>query len=99
VSVEPREEVVSVEGPSSRELYYCRKNIYEMLLKAGDKGVTLHEIMESISYSPETIRKSLNRLEREGLIKKVGREIRHNSNNKVKTTNSKTTRKDTHNSC
>jgi hypothetical protein len=59
VSVEPREEVVSVEGPSSRELYYCRKNIYEMLLKAGDKGLTLHEIMENISYSPEAVRKSL----------------------------------------
>jgi Fanconi anemia group M protein len=72
VNVEPREEVVSVEGPSSRELYYCRKNIYEMLLKAGDKGLTLHEIMENISYSPEAVRKSLNRLEREGLIKKVG---------------------------
>jgi len=72
VSVEPREEVVSVEGPSSRELYYCRKNIYEMLLKAGDKGVTLHEIMESISYSPEAVRKSLSRLERESLIKKIG---------------------------
>jgi Fanconi anemia group M protein len=72
VSVEPREEVVSVEEPSSRELYYCRKNIYEMLLKAGDKGAILHEIMESISYSPEAVRKSLSRLEREGLIKKVG---------------------------
>jgi Fanconi anemia group M protein len=72
VSFEPMEEVVSVEGPSSRELYYCRKNIYEILLKAGDKGVTLHEIMESISYSPETVRKSLNRLEWEGLIKKIG---------------------------
>jgi DNA-binding transcriptional ArsR family regulator len=72
MSVEPREEVVSVEGPSSRELYYCRKNIYEMLLKAGDKGLTLHEIMESISYSPEAVRKSLSRLERDGLIKKVG---------------------------
>jgi Fanconi anemia group M protein len=72
VAVEPREEVVSVEGPSSRELYYCRKNIYEILLKAGEKGLTLHEIMESISYSPETVRKSLSRLEREGLIKKVG---------------------------
>jgi Fanconi anemia group M protein len=72
VSVEPRQEVVSVEGPSSRELYYCRKNIYEILLKAGDKGVTLHEIMENISYSPEAVMKSLNRLEREGLIKKVG---------------------------
>jgi ERCC4-related helicase/DNA-binding transcriptional ArsR family regulator len=72
VSVEPMEEVVSVEGPSSRELYYCRKNIYETLLKAGDKGVTLHEIMESISYSPEAVRKSLSRLEREGLVKKVG---------------------------
>jgi ERCC4-related helicase len=72
VNVESREEVVSVEGPSSRELYYCRKNIYEMLLKAGDRGLTLHEIMENISYSPETVRKSLSRLEREGLIKKVG---------------------------
>jgi Fanconi anemia group M protein len=72
VSVEPRQEVVSVEGPSSSELYYCRKNIYEMLLKAGDKGLTLHEIMENISYSPEAVRKSLSRLEREGLIKKVG---------------------------
>jgi DeoR/GlpR family transcriptional regulator of sugar metabolism len=28
--------------------------------------------MENISYSPETIRKSLVRLERDGLIKKVG---------------------------
>jgi hypothetical protein len=37
VSFESREEVVSVEGPSSRELYCCRKNIYEILLKAGDK--------------------------------------------------------------
>jgi Fanconi anemia group M protein len=72
VAVEPRQEIVSVEGPSSRELYYCRKNIYETLLKAGDKGVTLHEIMESISYSPEAVRKSLSRLEREGLIKKIG---------------------------
>jgi Fanconi anemia group M protein len=72
VSVEPRQEVVSVEGPSSSELYYCRKNIYEMLLKAGDKGLTLHEIMENISYSPKAVRKSLSRLEREGLIKKVG---------------------------
>jgi Fanconi anemia group M protein len=72
VNVEPRQEVVSVEGPSSRELYYCRKNIYDMLLKAGDKGVTLHEIIENISYSPEAVRMSLNRLEREGLAKKIG---------------------------
>jgi Fanconi anemia group M protein len=72
MSFEPRQEVVSVEGPSSRELYYCRKNIYEMLLKAGDRGLTIHEIMENISYNPEAVRKSLNRLERDGLIKKVG---------------------------
>jgi Fanconi anemia group M protein len=72
VVVEPRQEVVSVEGPSSRELYYCRKNIYEMLLKAGDKGLTLQDIVENISHSPEAVRKSLSRLEREGLIKKVG---------------------------
>jgi hypothetical protein len=62
MSFESREEVVSVEGPSSRELYYCRKNIYDMLLKAGDKGLTLHEIMENISYSPEAVRKSLSGL-------------------------------------
>jgi len=72
VNVESRKEVVSVEGPSSRDLYYCRKNIYDMLLKAGDKGLTLHKIMENISYSPEAVRKSLSRLERDGLIKKVG---------------------------
>jgi hypothetical protein len=72
VAVESRGEVVSVEGPSSRELYCCRKNIYDMLLKAGDKGAILHEIMESISYSPEAVRKSLIRLERDGLIMKVG---------------------------
>jgi Fanconi anemia group M protein len=72
VNVEPRQEVVSIKRPSSRELYYCRKNIYDMLLKAGDKGVTLHEIMENNSYSPETVRKSLSRLEREGLVKKEG---------------------------
>jgi Fanconi anemia group M protein len=72
VAVEPREEVVSIEGPSSRELYYCRKNIYEILLKAGEKGLTLQDIVENISHSPEVVRKSLSRLEREGLIKKVG---------------------------
>jgi Fanconi anemia group M protein len=72
VSFKPKEEVVSVEGPSSRELYYCRKNIYDMLLKAGDRGITVQEIMENISYSSEAVRKSLNRLEREGLVKKVG---------------------------
>jgi Fanconi anemia group M protein len=76
IDVEPKQvserEIVAVEGPSSRELYYCRKNIYEMLLKAVDKGVTLNEIMENISYSPEAVRKSLNRLERKGLVKKVG---------------------------
>jgi ERCC4-related helicase len=72
VNVEPSQEVVSVKRPSSRELYYCRKNIYDMLLKVGDKGLTLHKIMENISYSPEAVRKSLSRLEREGLIKKVG---------------------------
>jgi biotin operon repressor len=63
---------VAVERPSGRDLYYCRKNIYDMLLKAGDRGVTVEEIMENISYSSEAVRKSLNRLEREGLVKKVG---------------------------
>jgi biotin operon repressor len=64
--------IVAVERPSGRDLYYCRKNIYDMLLKAGDRGITVQEIMENISYSSEAVRKSLNRLEREGLIKNVG---------------------------
>jgi Fanconi anemia group M protein len=64
--------VVAVERPSGRDLHYCRKNIYDMLLKAGDRGITVQEIMENISYSSEAVRKSLNRLEREGLVKKVG---------------------------
>jgi hypothetical protein len=49
-------------------LYYCRKNIYTMLLKAGDRGVTVQEIMENISCS-EASRKSFSRLERDCLIK------------------------------
>jgi ERCC4-related helicase/biotin operon repressor len=64
--------VVAVERPSGRDLYYCRKNIYDMLLKAGDRGITVQEIMENISYSSEAVRKSIIRLERDGLIKKVG---------------------------
>jgi Fanconi anemia group M protein len=64
--------MVAVEKPSGRDLYYCRKNIYDMLLKAGDRGITVQEIMENISYSSEAVRKSLIRLERDGLIKKVG---------------------------
>jgi DNA-binding Lrp family transcriptional regulator len=64
--------MLAVEKPSGRDLYYCRKNIYDMLLKAGDRGVTVQEIMENISYSSEAVRKSLIRLERDGLIKKVG---------------------------
>jgi Fanconi anemia group M protein len=43
-----------------------------MLLKAGDRGITVQEIMENISYSSEAVRKSIIRLERDGLIKKVG---------------------------
>jgi DNA-binding GntR family transcriptional regulator len=99
VNVEPRQEVVSVKRPSSRELYYCRKNIYDMLLKAGDKGVTLHEIMENISYSPEAVRKSLSRLERDGLIKKVGDGYVTTAIIRSKTINSEAAGKNTYDSC
>jgi Fanconi anemia group M protein len=72
--VEPKQvvEVVAVEKPSSRDLYQCRKNIYNILLKAGSKGLSVQEIQENIPYSPEAVRNSLNRLEREGLVKQVG---------------------------
>jgi hypothetical protein len=34
--IEPEE--IEVEGPSSSELYHCRKHLYMLLLKAGDRG-------------------------------------------------------------
>ena len=68
--IEP--EAGAAETPSSSELYHCRKLVYEMLLKAGKSGLSPQNIRANLSYSPETIRKSLLRLEREGLVRKVG---------------------------
>ncbi len=62
----------AAEELTSRELYHCRKNIYDMLLKAGRTGLRPQDIHANLQYGPETIRKSLSRLEREGLVKKVG---------------------------
>jgi ERCC4-related helicase len=70
--IEPEE--IEVEGPSSSELYHCRKHLYMLLLKAGDRGVTLGEILKELGegYSPDVVRRGLARLVRDGLVKRVG---------------------------
>jgi Fanconi anemia group M protein len=67
-------EEIKVEGPSSSELYYCRKQLYMLLLKTGDRGATLGELLKELDegYSPDVIRRSLARLVRDGLVKRVG---------------------------
>jgi ERCC4-related helicase len=67
-------EEIEVEGPSSSELYYCRKQLYMLLLKAGDRGATFGELLKELDedYSPDAVRRSLARLMRDGLVKKVG---------------------------
>jgi Fanconi anemia group M protein len=71
-SIEPEE--IEVEGPSSSELYHCRKQLYMLLLKAGNRGATLGELLKELDegYSPDVVRRSLARLVRDGLVKKVG---------------------------
>jgi len=70
--IEPEE--IEVEGPSSSELYHCRKHLYMLLLKAGDRGATLGELLKELDedYSPDVVRRGLARLVRDGLVKKVG---------------------------
>ena len=70
--IEPEE--IEVEGPSSSELYRCRKHLYILLLKAGDRGATLGELLKELDedYSADVVRRSLARLVRDGLVKKVG---------------------------
>ena len=73
--VEPIEsEEIEVKGPSSSELYHCRKQLYMLLLKAGDRGATLGELLKELDegYSPDVVRRGLARLVRDGLVKKVG---------------------------
>jgi Fanconi anemia group M protein len=67
-------EEIKVEGHSSSELYHCRKHLYMLLLKAGDRGATLGELLKELDegYSPDVVRRSLARLVRDGLVKKVG---------------------------
>jgi Fanconi anemia group M protein len=67
-------EEIEVEGPSSSELYHCRKQLYMLLLKAGVRGATLGELLKELDegYSPNVVRRSLARLMRDGLVKKVG---------------------------
>jgi Fanconi anemia group M protein len=44
-----------------------------LLLKAGDRGATLGELLKELDegYSPDVVRRSLARLMRDGLVKKV----------------------------
>jgi Fanconi anemia group M protein len=67
-------EEIEDEGPSSSELYHCRKHLYMLLLKAGDRGATFGELLKELGedYSPDVVRRSLARLVRGGLVKKVG---------------------------
>jgi Fanconi anemia group M protein len=67
-------EGIEVEGPSSSELYHCRKQLYMLLLKAGDRGATLGELLKELDedYRPDVVRRGLARLVRDGLVKKVG---------------------------
>jgi Fanconi anemia group M protein len=66
-------EEIEVEGPSSSELYHCRKQLYMLLLKAGDRGATFGELLKELEdYSPDVVRRSLARLVRDGLVKRVG---------------------------
>jgi Fanconi anemia group M protein len=67
-------EGIEVEGLSSSELYHCRKQLYMLLLKAGDRGATLGEILKELDegYNPDVVRRSLARLVRDGLLKRVG---------------------------
>jgi hypothetical protein len=70
--IEPEE--IEVEGPSSSELYHCRKQLYMELLKAGNRGASLQEPLQAFDedYNPGVVKKSLARLVRDGLVKKVG---------------------------
>jgi len=73
--VEPIEsEEIEVKGPSSSELYHCRKQLYMLLLKAGDRGATLGELLKELDedYNPDVVRRGLARLVRDGLVKRVG---------------------------
>jgi hypothetical protein len=69
--IEPEE--IEVEGPSSSELYHCRKQLYVLLLKAGDRGASLQELLEELEdYNPDVVRRGLAKLVRDGLVKRVG---------------------------
>jgi len=67
-------EGIEVEGPSSSDLYHCRKHLYMLLLKAGNRGASLQELFEELedNYSPDIVRRGLARLVRDGLVKNVG---------------------------
>ena len=66
---EPEETPVA---PAPRELRRCGRLAYRELLRAGEKGASLRELLESLPHGPGVVRASLRILEREGLVKRVG---------------------------
>ncbi|GBC71235.1 ATP-dependent RNA helicase RhlB [Candidatus Calditenuaceae archaeon HR02] len=54
------------------ELLRCRRELYDRLLEAGVKGLSMADAMDLLSHSPDIVRISLNRLVRDGLVVKSG---------------------------
>lgn len=68
------DEAVYIEASkiSSGELLRCRRELYNKLLQAGVKGLSMAEALSQLSYSPDVVRMSMNRLVRDGLAVKTG---------------------------
>lgn len=68
------EEPVYVEARkiSHGELLQCRKKLYEAILNAGIRGLSLAEAMDAVGHDPDVVRMSINRLVGEGLVTKSG---------------------------
>ncbi len=64
-----------VEAPTPKDLRRCGRLAYRELLKAGEKGMLMRELLESLPYGPSLVRASLRILEREGLVKRVGEQL------------------------
>ena len=66
---EPEETPVA---PTPRELRRCGRLAYRELLRAGERGMFLRELLEALPHTPGVVRASLRMLEREGMVKRVG---------------------------
>jgi len=68
------DEAVYIEASkiSSGELLRCRRELYDKLLQAGVRGLSIAEALSQLSYGPDIVRMSMNRLVRDGLAVKAG---------------------------